>query len=123
MLQTRQISPTEPGGCSHKHNQLQLEFITTLHHGSGRNVDSSASTKPQWQPSQDAYMAYAHTNNILRRILVPEMHLTANSAQDLISAIIGPVRLERDSLISFHELVPELYKNIDCKYLFVYLLN
>jgi hypothetical protein len=34
----------------------------------------------QWQPSQDVYMAYAHTNNILRRILVPEMHLTANSA-------------------------------------------
>jgi len=22
MLQTRQISPTEHGGCSHKHNQL-----------------------------------------------------------------------------------------------------
>jgi len=30
--------------------------------------------------------------------------------QDPLSAIIGPVRLERHSLISFHELVPDFFK-------------
>jgi len=116
-LQTRQISPTEHGGCSNKHKQLQLEFITTLHHGSWRNVDSSASS------SRNGNL---HRMDIWHvRILIFSREYTSQQTlpQDPLSAIIGPVRPERHSLISFHELVPEFYKNIDCKYLFVYLLN
>lgn len=53
-----------------------------------------------------------HTN-ILTGILVPGMHLSQQPRpQDPLSAIIGPVRLERHSLISFHEPVPEFYKTL-----------
>ena len=115
--QTRQISPTEHSGCSHKHNQLQFEFITTLHHGSWRNVDSSASS------SRNGNL---HRMDIWHvRILIFSREYTSQQTlpQDPLSAIIGPVRPERHSLISFHELVPEFYKCIDCKLVLVYLLN